>query len=435
MPDIRTQSDRLWNGELDTVFEHHPVTRPYNERRPEELEPGILYLKGTAGVTTLDTGDGLVMLDTGGRRETEIVHAAVRGWRADERLAAAVYSHHHVDHVFGVTPFDEEAKDKGLPRPVVYGHAVIPAHFERYGKTSGWNNAINRRQLMPGLTVADSRDFRWGQPARLPDVTYQDGVSFRQGDLTFELTHTRGETEDATWTWVPQRKLLATGDLFIWAVPNAGNPQKVQRWIGEWAAGLRQMAALGAELMVPGHGLPIFGSDRIKLALEDTAAFLESIEEQVLALMNTGASLDMILHEVKIPEETLAKPYLRPVYDHPQFLIRNVWRLYGGWYDGEPDRLLPAPRGEEAREWLSLAGGIETVLNRAEALLRAGNARLASHLIEHAATAEPGNTRAHELRAEIYETRAGEQTSQMARNIFRFAASSSRIGMRDDLWD
>jgi alkyl sulfatase BDS1-like metallo-beta-lactamase superfamily hydrolase len=435
MPDIRAQSERLWNGELDTVFEHHPVTSPYNDRRAEELLPGILYLKGTAGVTTLDTGDGLVMLDTGGRRETEIVHAAVRGWRSDARLAAAVFSHHHVDHVFGVEPFDREAEERGLPRPVVYGHEAIPEHFERYRRTSGWNNAINRRQLMPGPTVEASRDFRWGQPVRLPDVTYQRSTGFRQGDLTFELTHTRGETEDATWTWVPEHKLLATGDLFIWAVPNAGNPQKVQRWIGEWAVGLRQMAALGAELLVPGHGLPIFGADRVHLALEDTAAFLESIESQVLELMNTGASLDTILHEVKIPEATLAKPYLRPVYDHPQFLIRNVWRLYGGWYDGEPDRLLPSRRREEAREWIALAGGVETVIDRAEALLRAGNARLASHLIENAVSAEPDSERAHAVRAAIYDSRASGQTSQMARNIFRFAAASSRIGKRDDLWD
>ena len=77
----------------------------------------------------------------------------------------------------------------------------------------------------------------------------------------------------------------------------------------------------------------------------------------------------------------------------------------------------------------------EKVLGRAEALLKAGNARLASHLVEHAVAAEPANQQAHALRAEIYETRASEQTSQMARNIFRFAAASSRIGKRDDLWD
>ena len=266
-------------------------------------------------------------------------------------------------------------------------------------------------------------------------MTYRDRVSFWQGDLTFELTHTRGETEDATWTWVPERKLLATGDLFIWAVPNAGNPQKVQRWIGEWAAGLRQMAALGPELLVPGHGLPIFGGERIQVALRGYGGVpRRASRARSLDLMNQGASLDTVLHEVKIADEWLAKPYLRPVYDHPQFLIRNVWRLYGGWYDGEPDHLLPAPRAEEAREWVSLAGGIENVLGRAEALLQAGDCSAGEPSHRACCAAEPANTRAHDLRTRIYEARAEGQTSQMARNIFRFAAASSRIGKRDDLW-
>ena len=50
----------------------------------------------------------------------------------------------------------------------------------------------------------------------------------------------RGETDDHTWTWIPDRKAIFSGDLFIWMFPNAGNPQKVQRHAGEWAAALRQ---------------------------------------------------------------------------------------------------------------------------------------------------------------------------------------------------
>ncbi|MEZ5726736.1 MAG: alkyl sulfatase dimerization domain-containing protein [Burkholderiaceae bacterium] len=49
------------------------------------------------------------------------------------------------------------------------------------------------------------------------------------------------------------------------------------------------------------------------------------------------------------PEHLADRPYLQPVYDHPQFLVRNIWRRYGGWWDGEPDNLLPAPRAVQAR--------------------------------------------------------------------------------------
>lgn len=433
MSELRDFCDRLWRGEIDSVHEAHPLTDPYRHRQGEEIEAGVLYYKSFASATTLDTGGSLVMLDTGAQVDTDQLYQAVRAWRPNRWLAAAVFSHHHVDHIFGVGPFEREAAERKLPRPLVYGHEALSTHFDRYKKTLPWNGMINRRQFAFRAFAID-QPLPWPEEYRYPDVTYREAITFREVDLTFELRHARGETEDATWTWVPERKLLHTGDLFIWAVPNAGNPQKVQRWVGDWAAALRQMAALGAELMVPGHGWPIFGAERIRTALTDTADFLESLEAQVLALMNAGASLDTVLHEVRVPQEALEKPYLRPVYDHPQFIIRNLWRWYGGWYDGEPDNLLPAPRGEQAREWVALAGGLDNVLERADQLRREGNLRLACHLIECAALAEPGSKRVHELRAEIYEARANEQTASMARGIFTFAADSSRAGKRDGFW-
>ena len=63
-------------------------------------------------------------------------------------------------------------------------------------------------------------------------------------------------------------------------------------------------------------------------ALRDTAEFLESLEAQTLALMNVGASLDRVIHEVEVPAHLRDKPHLRPIYDHPKFLVRNSWRLY-----------------------------------------------------------------------------------------------------------
>ena len=129
--------------------------------------------------------------------------------------------------------------------------------------------------------------------------------------------------------------------LLIWNFPNAGNPQKVQRYPDEWAAALRQMAALEPELLLPAHGLPIGGAERIRRVLETVAGTLEDLVERVLALMNQGATLDEVVHEVRVPDDVLALPYLRPVYDEPEFVVRNVWRLYGGWWDGDPAHLKP----------------------------------------------------------------------------------------------
>jgi glyoxylase-like metal-dependent hydrolase (beta-lactamase superfamily II) len=422
---IRDLAERHWNGEGDLVHEHHPV-RPMLGRAAEEIAPGVLTMISVASINAVDTGDGLVMLDTGGAFDSDHVYDEVRRWRPTAPLQAAVFSHHHIDHVFGTRRFEAEAAERGWPAPTVYGHEDMPDHFRRYERTLGWNTAINQRQF--GLPVDR---FRWPDTYRYPDVTYRDGLTFRHGELTFELHHARGETDDATWTWVPERRLLHPGDLFIYAVPNAGNPQKVQRYVGDWAVALRQMAALEPELMLSGHGLPVFGTERVVTALTATAELLDSIEAQTLDLMNRGGPLDRALHEVAVPEHLRDLPFLRPVYDHPQFIVRNVWRRFGGWWDGEPDLLLPAPRAQQAREWVALAGGVDAVLARARAIADDGDLRLACHLAEFAVLTEPASAEAHEVRAAVYERRAAEQESSMARNILRHAALASRQGRRD----
>jgi alkyl sulfatase BDS1-like metallo-beta-lactamase superfamily hydrolase len=182
------------------------------------------------------------------------------------------------------------------------------------------------------------------------------------------------------------------------------------------------MAALGAEVLLPGHGVPIWGAQRVKQCLDETAELLESLHDQTLALMNQGRPLDAILHEVKAPAHLLERPYLKPVYDDPQFIVRNTWRLYGGWYDGNPAHLKPAPEARVAAELSSLAGGAEKLAARAQALAGDGDLALASHLIELAWQASPNDSGVREIRKQIYKRRAEVETSLMARGIFRAAS-------------
>ena len=313
-------------------------------------------------------------------------------------------------------------------------HEALPERFDRYIKTAGYNGVINRRQFqVPWL--------QWPVEYRYPDRTYTDRVDLEVGGIAFELHHARGETDDHTWTWIPGHRTACCGDLFIWASPNAGNPQKVQRYPSEWAVALREMVALEPEVLLPGHGFPVIGADRVRQALTETAELLESLVEQALALMNEGARLDELIHTVKAPAHLLERPYLRPVYDEPEFVVRNIWRLYGGWYDGDPSSLKPPPQQKLASEIADLAGGAGALADRALALapivgedsgLREADPsvrafptelRLAGQLAEMALLASPGDEGIRTAHKEVFSLLAEVATSTMSKGIYRWAAS------------
>jgi len=414
--DVLGTADRLWRGEITTA-ELHPVGHMGGLA---EVADGLAFVPSFANATAFSTDDGLFMVDTGSSVVAAQIHEEIRGW-SPQRLDTAVYSHGHIDHVFGVGVFEQEAEQQGWRPPRVVAHEHLPARFDRYRRTAGFNTVINRRQF-------GFKDLVWPTEYRYPDETYATERTLEVGGIEFHLRHEKGETDDHTVTWVPHLRALCCGDLFIWASPNAGNPQKVQRYPAEWAAALRRMAALRPVVLLPGHGLPVVGEDRVQQALLDTAAYLESLVEQTLALMNEGARLSDVLHSVTPPAELEGRPYLQPVYDEPEFIVRNVWRLNGGWWDGNPATLKPARDAALAEELARLAGGPGALCERALALLDAGDdpsLRLAGHLAETAWLAAPEDPSVCEVRRAVFTARAAAATSTMAQGVFRWAARES----------
>jgi len=432
MGKVMDLAEKLWTGSVRTD-DYHPWTAL---GQIEEIAARTIFLSSFANVTAFDTDGGLVLVDTGAFFSQGQTFQAIRSW-SKARLDTAVYTHGHVDHVFGVPPFAAEARERGWPGPRVIGHEAVPARFQRYILTAGYNSIINTRQFgfdalrSTGGDIGPSGAIKWPTEYTYPDTTYAHSLVVTVGGERFELYHDRGETDDHTWVWVPARKVLCPGDLFIWAVPNAGNPQKVQRYPLDWARALRKMAALDVEVLSPGHGVIIVGRERVRQALTDTADFLESLHDQTVALMNQGATLDTILHTVHPPAELAERPYLQPVYDEPEFIVRNVWRLYGGWYDGTPSQLKPALQAQQGEEIARLAGGVQALVERAQQLMADGDLAMASHLVDWAMAADPDDAEVQSVRAEVYSRRARESRATMTRGIFRAAAWDSKAALED----
>ncbi|MEZ5311770.1 MAG: alkyl sulfatase dimerization domain-containing protein [Microthrixaceae bacterium] len=409
--DLFELSRRIISGEA-SIGDHHPLRMGVNATL-QDVTDDIVFIESFANVTVVRTDDGLVAVDAGGPLHAQAIVDSVRSWSPD-RLNTAVFTHGHVDHIYAVRLFEAE----GHGSANVIAHEALPARFRRYEMTNGYNGVINQRQFQLGAPLFPG-DYRY------PDQTYRSELDVSVGATEFHLRHDRGETDDSTWVWIPSAKVLCTGDLFIWASPNCGNPQKAQRYCDEWAVALRKMAELGAEFLLPGHGLPIVGAQLIKDVLEDTAAYRESLFTQTIDLMNSGARLDEIIHTVAPPPELTGRPWLQPVYDEPEFIVRNIWRLYGGWYDGNPANLKPARDAAVAGEIAALAGGADRLAARALELSSAGDHRLAAHLVEMASLAEPDADEIRRARAAVFSARGSSETSTMAKGVYAWAAKES----------
>ncbi len=173
--------------------------------------------------------------------------------------------------------------------------------------------------------------------------------------------------------------------------------------------------------------MPVLGAARVRRALEDTAEWLETLERETVVRMNAGLGLDRILAEVQPPAHLAERPYLQAVCNEPEYVVRNIWRLYGGWWDGEPAHLKPARTAELGREVAALAGGAEALAERALTLAEQGRHALACHLVGWAAAAEPESGCVHAARARTYEERARISDALMTRGIFASTARESAI--------
>lgn len=393
-----------------------------------EIADGVAMVESFSNVVALRSDDGLVLFDTSMEVFADQVMGALRSWSADP-VHTVVYTHGHIDHVGGAAAIVAEAERAGRPTPHIVAHRAVPERFDRYRLTRGYNGWINARQF-GGTGLTGPTDGKPVFPGRFvePTVTYEHTLSLDPGGLDMVLHHSRGETDDHTWTWLPDHNAVAVGDLFIWCFPNAGNPQKVQRYPGDWAAALRRMLSLRPELLLPAHGLPVAGADRIALVLGDVAGVLESLVTQTIGAMNAGLNLDAVLAEVSVDPELLDRPWLAPIYDEPEFVVRNIWRQFGGWYDGTPSRLKPAGDAALSSELATLAGGVDRLVARARQLHDAGSdadLRLASHLVDAACLADPDNPEAAEVARVVYETRRLHESSLMAKGIFGAAAAQA----------
>jgi len=95
----------------------------------------------------------------------------------------------------------------------------------------------------------------WGDLSiRPPEVTFTDRLTVWVDELAVELHHAggRAHTDSDIVAWLPERGVLFTGDLIF----NGGTPMLLMGSVTGYLAALERIRAIGATVLVPGHGRP-----------------------------------------------------------------------------------------------------------------------------------------------------------------------------------
>jgi len=389
-----------------------------------ECTPDIFMVAGFGNTGIVVTEEGVVVVDNTPFTSAKVVEA-IRT-RTQVPIHTIIYTHGHGDHAFATTPFLEDSQQRGHPRPRVIGHELVPRRFNIYKRLARYNRYINGIQAGRSYTPPPE-DAQFLPPDVVyPDITYSDAMQFKLGELTFELYHYVGETDDGTWVWIPERKTAIVGDLMTGVCPNVGNPFKVQRYTLEWAEGLERVAGKNPDFLIPGHGRLLQGEEIQEICL-DTAKLLRHIHDEVLRLLNEGYWIEDILERVKIPEELAKKRWLAPVYGCPTYIIHGVHRRYAGWYNGNPSELFPSRSTEIAAEVVGISGA-DAFIERAKKLEEEGNIQVALHLVDFAIKGAKDVAKRKEallLKAELLDARANAEVNTIAKNIMLIGAQKA----------
>lgn len=124
------------------------------------------------------------------------------------------------------------------------------------------------------------------------DVTFEKQITFSLGGRSVHVRHIgRGNTAGDVIAYLPESKVLLTGDLVVAPFPFA-----TQSYIREWADVLDVLLTMEAETIVPGHGKVMHD----KTYVTDLAALLRSISNQVHAIYRDGMSVDAVREKIDI---------------------------------------------------------------------------------------------------------------------------------------
>ncbi len=190
----------------------------------------------------------------------------------DKPIKYVVLSHYHAVRVLGASAYRPEhiiASQDTRDLIVERGEQDKASEIGRFPRLFR-----NVESVPPGMT--------W------PTMTFTGRMTLWLGQLEVQLIQLgRGHTKGDTVVWLPQDKVLFSGDLVEFdATPYAGDA-----YFQDWPQTLDNIAALKPEKLVPGRGAALQNAAEVAKGLEGTRAFVSELYASVKAGATAGKDL------------------------------------------------------------------------------------------------------------------------------------------------
>jgi len=348
-----------------------------------EITPFIFMSRDVSNAHLVTTSDGDVIINTGMPDGAER-HAALFEPHRAGPLRYIVLTQSHADH-FGGVPDLKEAQTQ-----IIGG----PGYIEAIGDMMELQPFFGQRTFKLWGSTLKRDTASKPIPNVVPDIFVDRTLTLEVGDRTFELISApEGETVDNILVWMPKEKIVFTGNTFgpVWLSMPFLNTLRGDkpRLVRTYLKSLEKVRALGAEILITGHGDPIIGKDRIKADLDKMHAAVSFVRDYTLAGMKAGKTVHQLMHEFAFPEDLRIGDF----HGKASWAVKSIWREYSGWfhYEDGTTELYGVPRSSVDADLAELAGGAEKLAERAQAKLDAGQPLEALHLTAIALGVEPEN--------------------------------------------
>jgi glyoxylase-like metal-dependent hydrolase (beta-lactamase superfamily II) len=246
----------------------------------------------------------------------------------DKPIRYVLLSHYHAVRVLGASGYAPEhiiASRDTYDLIVERGEADMKSEIERFPRL------FRAVESVPGLT--------W------PTMVFEKRLTLWLGTVEVDILQLgRGHTKGDTVVWLPQDRVLFSGDL----VEYEATPYTGDAYLADWPHTLDAIAALKPLKLVPGRGASLQTPEQVAAGLAGTRAFVTEMYAAVRRGIDAGRDLRSIY------KETYAE--LKPRFGHwvifDHCLPFDVTRAYDECTHYPDPRIWTAQRDKEM--WAAL---------------------------------------------------------------------------------